>query len=123
MYTLPQEIEVWYIIPAIRKELATCMITHHKLSYEKVGNILGISKAAISQYVKKKRAAKIKLHKEALKQVGPSCDRLIDKKSNAVAEITGILDFIRKNNLPCEVCGEIRDGVLEDCTEIKLGNL
>ncbi len=58
MYTLPQEIEVWYIIPAIRKELARCLIQDHKITYEKTGNIMGITKSAISQYIRNKRATK-----------------------------------------------------------------
>ena len=56
MYSLPQEIEVWYIIPAIRKELAKVLTKKHRLTFEKAGVILGISKAAVSQYINKKRA-------------------------------------------------------------------
>jgi uncharacterized protein len=56
MYSLPQEIEVWYVIPAVRRELARILTSKHGLSYEKTGNVLGISKAAISQYQKNKRA-------------------------------------------------------------------
>ena len=59
MYALPQEIEVWYIIPAIRKALAEQLVKKHKLTLEKTGNILGVSKAAVSQYLSKKRATKI----------------------------------------------------------------
>ena len=40
MYLLPQEIEVWYIIPALRKELAKQLTKKHEMSYEKAGNIL-----------------------------------------------------------------------------------
>ncbi|PJC44447.1 transcriptional regulator, partial [Candidatus Pacearchaeota archaeon CG_4_9_14_0_2_um_filter_39_13] len=32
MHTLPQEIEVWYIIPAIRREMAMCFSREHKIS-------------------------------------------------------------------------------------------
>ena len=60
MYLLPQEIEVWYIIPAIRKELAKLLTQKYELSYDKAGVILGVSKAAISQYLSNKRANKIK---------------------------------------------------------------
>ncbi len=40
MYSLPQEIEVWYIIPAIRKEFARVLVEDHKLTFERVGDIL-----------------------------------------------------------------------------------
>lgn len=45
MYLLPQEIEVWYIIPAIRKELSKQLTSKYEFSYEKAGKALGISKA------------------------------------------------------------------------------
>jgi len=35
MYLLPQEIEVWYIIPTVRKELAKQLTKKYELSYEK----------------------------------------------------------------------------------------
>ena len=35
MYLLPQEIEVWYVIPAIRKELSKQLTQNYKMSYEK----------------------------------------------------------------------------------------
>jgi len=47
MYMLPQEIEVWYIIPALRKELSKQLVRKYKFSYEKTGKILGITKASI----------------------------------------------------------------------------
>jgi hypothetical protein len=118
MYTLPQEIEVWYIIPGIRRELARCLIKDHKITYEKVGKILGISKAAISQYLKNKRAAKIKLHIKVNEEICKSCSKIVQSKTNSVREITRILKFIRENNLHCEVCGKIIDDELHDCKQV-----
>ncbi len=120
MYTLPQEIEVWYIIPAIRRELSKCFIRDYKITYEKVGGILGISKAAISQYLKNKRAAKIRLHPKAQAEICKSCKKIVNKKSDSVREITKILRFIRRKNLHCEVCGEvvIDNKNHEDCVQI-----
>lgn len=118
MHTLPQEIEVWYVIPAIRREISKCLIKDYSLSYEKIGKILDISKAAVSQYVKNKRASKIKLHEKASGQVMVSCQRLAKKESDAITEIKKILSYIRDKRLPCEVCGKIDEGILKDCKEI-----
>ena|SRR3989338_8635175 len=118
MYTLPQEIEVWYIIPAIRKRLAVCMTTHHGASYEKAGGILGISKAAVSQYIKSKRASQVTLHKDAQEEVCKSCELILTNKHNATEEITRILTFIKKNKLPSVVCKKKRHGALAECKEI-----
>ena len=118
MYSLPQEIEVWYIIPAIRREIAKCLSKKYKLSYDKIGLALGITKAAVSQYIRKKRAAKIKLHDLALDEICHSCSLITKGKSTSTKEIQRILEFIQKKKLHCEICGKIVDDKYHDCKEI-----
>jgi predicted transcriptional regulator len=120
MKVLPQEIEVWYVIPAIRKALTICLVRDHGLSYEKVGNALGISKAAISQYHKNKRAAKVRLPSLALEEVGKSCKRIVGKKGDSVEEIQRILGLMRKRDLKCGVCEKEENGILKGCKEVEL---
>lgn len=122
MHYLPQEIESWYIIPAIRRDISLCLIKDFNTSYEKVGKILGVSKAAISQYSKGKRAAKIKLPKEVTDKVMSSCKLLSSGKSDAVTEIQKLINVIQKKNLSCCVCKETHDGVLDNCKEISYKN-
>src|SRR3989338_5701851 len=123
MYYLPEEIEVWYIIPAIRRTIAKSLIEEYKFTYEKVGGILGVSKAAISQYLKGKRAAKIKLPDEIQSHIKKSCDLLSKQKSTAPEEITKIIKFIRDKKLPCQVCGKLKEGTLTDCDTIKFDGI
>jgi uncharacterized protein len=118
MYTLPQEIEVWYIIPGIRRELARCLIKKYDVTYDKVGKILGISKAAISQYLKGKRAAKIKLHPKIQEEVIKACERLIESKSNSMNEILDMLKLIKEKGYFCEVCGKVVEGKLHNCKQL-----
>jgi len=119
MRILPQEIEVWYIIPAIRRELAKSLIETHKVTYERAGQILGISKAAISQYVKNKRASRIKLHDKIKQEVEKSSVRLVKNKSDAVTEITKLLELIRKKQWYTTVCKRMINNKLQDCKEVK----
>lgn len=119
MKILPQEIEVWYIIPAIRREFAKCLIKDFDASYEKVGQILGISKAAVSQYMNGKRAAKIVLNGKVHEQIDKSCEKLIKGKSDSVVEIQKILEFIKNKKVPCEVCKKLKEAMLSDCKEIR----
>ena len=51
----PQELEVWYVLPAIRKRLALGLIAKG-LSQQKVASLMGVTAAAISQYKTEKRA-------------------------------------------------------------------
>jgi len=118
MYVLPQEIEVWYIIPAIRKEMASCLIKDFSYSYDKVGKALGISKAAVSQYMNNKRASKIKFPLLVLKEIMSSCKRINSSKSHANHEIIRILEVMRNKKVSFEVCKDNSEGVLKDCKEV-----
>lgn len=120
MHTLPQEIEVWYIIPAIRKEMAICFSREHKISYDNIAKIMGLTKTAISQYLAGKRVERIKMHPKALDELKISCNRIVKNKSIAVKEISRVLDVIKRKKLHCEMCGKMIDGVLHDCKEIKI---
>ncbi|VVB62322.1 Uncharacterised protein [uncultured archaeon] len=46
---------VWYLLPLIRKEFAKSLIKDHGLTQRKAAEKLGITEAAVSQYVLKKR--------------------------------------------------------------------
>lgn len=47
----PLEIEYWHILPALRRELAMSL-KEKGLKQREIANILGITEAAVSQYVK-----------------------------------------------------------------------
>jgi len=115
MYLLPQEIEVWYIIPAVRKELAKQLTQVHSLSYEKAGVILGISKAAISQYLSNKRANKIKLNNETKKEIANSAKLIAENPKVAMTEIQRILKFMKDKKCSCDVCKKYNKDVLNYC--------
>jgi len=115
MYLLPQEIEVWYIIPAIRKELARVLTGKHGLSFEKAGDILGVSKAAVSQYLSNKRANKIKLNVEMKKEVVKSADVVVERPKLALSEMQRLLKVMKDLKCSCEVCKKFNKDVLKYC--------
>ena len=115
MYLLPQEIEVWYIIPAVRKELAKLLTKKYEYSYDKTGRILGISKAAVSQYLSDKRANKIKLNPETKKEIAKSAKTISENNKLALGEIQRILKFMKENKCSCDVCKRYNKDVLDYC--------
>jgi uncharacterized protein len=115
MYLLPQEIEVWYIIPAIRKELARLLTKKYGLSYERAGDVLGVSKAAVSQYLSNKRANKVKLNSKARREIEKSAVVIIDRPKLALAEMQRILRFMKDNKCSCDVCRKYNKDVLNYC--------
>jgi len=115
MYSLPQEIEVWYIIPAIRKELAKLLTKKYKLTFDKVGEILGVSKAAISQYINKKRASLLRFPASIKKEIEKSAE-IISKNNNlALKEIIRILNLMKRTKCSCGICKKYNKGILKQC--------
>ena len=115
MYLLPQEIEVWYIIPAVRKELARVLTRDFGMSYEKAGNALGVSKAAISQYLSNKRANKVKLNQEIKKEIKLAGGRINENPKIAMLEVQRILKVMREKKCSCDVCKKYNKEVLGYC--------
>ncbi len=115
MYLLPQEIEVWYIIPTIRKELAKQLIKQNDISYEKVGTMLGVSKAAVSQYISDKRANKVKLNIETKKEVAKSAKIIIKNPKLALSEIQRLLKYMKEKKCSCDVCKKYNKDILNFC--------
>jgi predicted transcriptional regulator len=115
MYMLPQEIEVWYIIPAVRKELARLLTSEYGLSYEKAGNALGISKAAVSQYLSNKRANKVCLDAKTKKEIKKSAVKINESPGSAMTEVQRILKYMKDNHCSCNVCKKFNKDVLKYC--------
>ncbi len=57
----PQEIEVWYILPALRREIAM-KLKSKNYSQKDIAKLMDITPAAVSQYVHNKRAKKLDIN-------------------------------------------------------------
>lgn len=99
---MPQEIEVWYVLPAIRKELAKEMLKSG-LKQKDIAKKLGITEPAVSQYLKSKRAKKVKFNKEIDKQIKISAILLIKNKSCAIKEMQKCCGVIKKEGILCKI--------------------
>jgi len=51
----PCETALWYTLPAIRRELARILVEDFKMRQREVAKILGLTEAAVSYYIHKKR--------------------------------------------------------------------
>jgi predicted transcriptional regulator len=115
MYNLPQEIEVWYVIPAIRREFAKVFIKKYKLTQDEAAEILGVSKAAVSQYLHSKRA-RLRLHKIIIKEIEESAYRVIKDKKIVVEEIMRIIRLMKEKRLFCSLCKKYNKGIIKLCS-------
>jgi uncharacterized protein len=116
MYSLPQEIEVWYIIPAIRKKLAVLLSKEYKLKQKEIARILGITDAAVSQYISKKRANGMNFPKEMDADFEKSCKKIVKDNKTVVKEILRLVSLSKENGVSCCMCRKHNKGILAICS-------
>ena len=110
----PQEIEVWYILPAIRAELAKAM-KELSLDQKKIAELLNITEAAVSQYVSGKRAADVKFDSSYKEKIKEAAKRIVESKSHFVKETQQILSGMWKDKTICSVHHEQNKDLPKNC--------
>jgi len=103
--TMPQEIEVRYILPAIRRELARIFIEEHKFSQKETAKILGLTEAAISQYQHSKRAKEVVFSDAVTDEIRKSAERILAEKSKQrlIAEMYRISNLTTVRQILCDI--------------------
>lgn len=98
---MPQELEVWYIIPEIRRELVDNLI---KLGLKKseIAEKFKLTRAAVTQYSKEKRGKNIVLPIKIKKEIELSAKNIFDG-SCVISEIQYICDIVKKNKVLCKL--------------------
>jgi predicted transcriptional regulator len=108
---LPQEIEIWYIIPAIRREIAKGLIKKG-LKQREVARILGVTDAAVSQYFSSKRGSEVRFNQRIKREVKASVDNII-KGSIVMKEIQNICRLCKEDQICCYI--HKHHGAPKDC--------
>ena len=98
---MPQELEVWYIIPAIRREFAKVML-NKGLKQKQIAEVLGVTEAAVSQYMKSKRAKDIKFKENVAREIEHSVDRIV-LGGCVVRETQKICDLCKADLTLCDL--------------------
>lgn len=117
---LPQEIEVWDILPAIRKAFAKIFVKDFKLNQKKTAALLQLTEPAVSQYLKEKRAKNILFNDNILKEIKISAKRVLDKKTMLFKEMKRICDLIEVKKIVCKIHKDSNEEIPHDC-DICLG--
>lgn len=92
----PCEIVVWYVIPAIRSELAKDLIALG-MKQKQVSDLMDITQPAVSQYLTDKRGSGVKLNENVKDSIADFASRL----ANGTA---GKIDII---GMICDICKQI----------------
>lgn len=108
----PQEVEVFYILPAIRRELSVALKELGR-SQKDIAKLLGVTEAAVSQYISKKRAADVDFPSELAAEIRKAAPMMTDK-SSMIKETQRILASAKDHKLTCKLHGQVAD-VPEGC--------
>ncbi|MCQ2078512.1 MAG: transcriptional regulator [archaeon] len=104
----PCEIVVWYVLPTIRREIAKELVETYHMRQADVGRVFGVTDAAISQYLKKKRGGSSLIedsvhYPKFLGEVKQSARLVHDGESNMSIEMCRLCKFIKTVGLLADI--------------------
>ncbi len=131
MYTmlLPSEIEAKSLIPAIRALLAKKLIKQYQLKEENVAKLLGITQAAVSNYIRGTRGdveliSKLGSVQDITKMIDDiSCDLAEDKAytPSTMAKFIELCNYMRYTLIICDVHHSMESHIDEQiCEQCKI---
>lgn len=120
MEKMPQEIMVWYILPAIRRELTKVLVKEHGFTQKKVAELLGVTEAAVSQYQKSKRAKDVTFDDNVMVHIRGAAEEIVKNPDSLVQEIQKICNHMDVKLKVCEVHKKYSECLPENC-DICLG--
>lgn len=114
--SMPQELEVWYVIPAVRRELALTL-KNKGLTQKEVAKKLFITEPAVSQYLKSKRAKQVKFSKEMKNEINKAAEKILKEPSkiNVIKQTQEILKKARINQVLCKLHKEMDETINCKC--------
>lgn len=98
----PQEIEVWFILPAIRKELAAKLV-ESGMSQKEVAKLMHLTEAAVSQYKSEKRANENFINSDIKKEISKSVKKIISNPKNLHKEMVRLNNAIKSSGILCKL--------------------
>jgi len=131
-YLHPAEILVWYVIPAIRRELTRTMIDKG-IAQKDIARMLGVTEPAVTQYKLKKskrsRGDQVEIDEEMKVEIEKSAETIIEAWRNKqegkfvyeemTREVNRIIDLLRDRGDLCEIHREYCAHIKEDCSACK----
>ena len=111
-FLMPQEIEVLYVIPAIRRQFAIALKAEGS-DQKSIAILLHVTEAAISQYISGKRASQVVFDDATKAEIAKAAKRA-QKTGSFLVESQKMLDLIRKRKITCKAHRDF-GGAADDC--------
>ena len=113
---LPQEVVVWRVIPSLRKEFVLGL-KKKRLSQKEIAAKLGITAAAVSQYMNNKRATSIvAFNAKSRVEIQKAVDRIAktSRAKTSMQELSRVIEYCRRQRVLCPTC-DIRKNNCDIC--------
>ena len=114
MKSLPQEIEVWYLIPSLRRELAKILISDFGMNQKQISQILGVTESAVSQYLKSKRGSELRFSEKDIEKIREAAVNIVEI-GDANEEIYKLSVKFRGSNAICNFHKKTDSSISKDC--------
>ena len=116
----PQEIEVYYIIPTIRKHLAYAL-KKKGMAQRDIARLFMIRESTVSQYFNSKRASLVSFNPKVVKELERSAEK-IENNFDVIRETQRMLKVVRETRTLCDVHRKFSDVKLV-CDPYEMGCL
>ena len=123
---LPAEIESKTLIPALRAIIAKTLAEKHEIREENISKMLGVTQAAISNYIRGTRGdpeliKKLLAEKQVSEMIDDICDNLSSDKAytpSSLSKFIGLCNYIKSSLLICEIHHNLESNIDEQvCKE------
>ncbi|MFX1511749.1 MAG: hypothetical protein ACFFCQ_04120 [Promethearchaeota archaeon] len=120
---LHEEIVARYLIPAIKREMSEELAIRDYKQTE-IAKILHVTPAAITHYLKQKRAQRVHFPPKLRREIRLSINNLIEDKEKPITpsflrqELIRIIDMARCEKILCELHKELDSSAPEDCCDL-----
>jgi len=112
---MPQEVEVWYLVPALRRELAKILIDKYGLTQKDVAKVFGLTPAAISQYLNSKRGGDIKFSRVEIEKIEKVAEKISKNSEGATKYLYDLCVLLRKSDIVCRIHREHDKTISKNC--------
>ncbi len=123
---LPAEIESKTLIPALRAIIAKTLAEKHEIREEIISKMLGVTQAAISNYIRGTRGdpeliKKLMEEKQVSEMINEICDNLSSDKAytpSSLSKFIGLCNYIKSSLLICDIHHNLESDIDEEiCKE------
>lgn len=78
MFKFPCEVVIQFVLPSMRKEMVSYLVNEKAIRQREVARMMGITDAAVSQYIKGKRGNYFKFDEKTKGKIHKISDTLVD---------------------------------------------